>query len=384
VQAIRRKQFADLLTWFATTRTDGLVYGPALAALTPNARRAFFEGTPEAFSIGTFEYLLDIAHTALDEDPPRARELTTFVLEYSDLLAGPAGTPVPLLLFRGRAWKEHANALKMKGDIKEALQAVERAIGYYAQNGACRAELANARMLQAALQQKLGDTPGALRVIRECAAEFQLEHDASRHVQARIFEGVILFTAGEVREAATLWEELLSDAARLQDPRELARLCNNLWIAAVKLNDPNLAGRYYARAAALADEVGMTSEKPRLRLGYARALAQQGNATAALREFESVRAEFLAYQMTLDAANTDLESIELLHGTGRRAEAQARALALVDTFQRIGIAAKAARALEFLHARASEQLAMEDVRRVRQYFAQLEQDPDQDFLPPHS
>lgn len=385
MHASRRRQFADILQWFGRSRTEGLLYGPELLDSIPRARRGYFERTPEALSVGTLEYLLDIAHAELDGDPRRARELTAFVLEYADQVTGPEGSRVPLLLFRARAWKEHANALRTKGDdLRGALKSVERAVEILSQNGACRPELANVRMLQALLLQELGDVPAALRIIRESTEEFRLERDMPRYVQAKILEGVFLFESN-TRTAADLWEALLSDAARLADPRELARICNNLWIAAVKLNDADLAARYYRLAAELYDEVGMDAEKPRLRWGYARALAQQGNAAASLREYEHVRAEMLAREMIGDAAVAALETVELLHTTGKTVEARALALELLATFERAGMASRVTQALRFLHDRAAEQrINARDVRVVREYFVQLQTDPELQFSPPRS
>lgn len=382
--AIRRRQFAEILQWFSKTRTDGLLYGPDLLAMKLPARREFFERTPEALTVGTLEFLLDAAHKDLDDDPPNALELTSFVLDYADLVTGPGASGVPLLLFSGRAYKEHANALRTRGNLPAALTAANRAVQILSQNGACRPELASVRMLQATIQNQMGQRDAALRVIRESASEFQAERDSSRYIQAKILEGVFLFD-DRTREAADLWEALLPEAARLQDPREMARICSNLWVAAGKLGDPDLAQRYYKLAAELYDEAGMEAEKPRLRWGYARVLAKQGNPTAALREYEYVRNEMLERRMLADAAQASLETLELLQQLGRGDEAIALAAELLNQFSQRGMAPHAQEAWRFLERRAREKRLNErDVRVVREYYKQIEKRPELEFDPTQS
>lgn len=382
MSAPRVEKVRDVLAWFAQVREDALTIGPELAAQPAAELEAYLQRRPQARCVGAFQHVLDVANRELDHQPRRARELTWFVLRHLDEVHGPSASPVPLLLFKARAWREHANALQMTDDLPGAFSAANRASALLGTNKACSFDRAVVQMVEAHIAWERGDATHALTVIRDSVATFDALRDQRRWVQARIFEGMFEF-GRDKRAAAEIFASVLPAAAELHDRRELARTYQNLWQCALALNDDNLARRSYAQADELYQQLGMDAERPLIRWGYGRYLAQRGHTEAALAEYDTARDALLAHGKLLSAAAVALDRVDVLFAVGRLAEARAICRSLVPTFMAAGILPQAMTALAYLAAHA-ETLDADRIKYVRDFFDVLDEHPEEEFCAPHA
>ena len=376
-------ELRGVIAWYAQVREDALTVGPEVAAQADDTLDEYVRDHPRARSVGALQHALDVANRELHHAPLRARVLTTFVLRHMEGTTGPEGSDVPLLLFKARAWREHANALQATGDLAGAFEAVHRAAEILKTNGACGFDRAIAQMSEAHIASERGENAYALGVIRETLQTFEESHDLKRSVQARIFEGMFEFRLHNRRRAAQIFASVLPAAAELRSARELALVYNNLWQCALELDDDELARQSYAQAEELFAAYEMDTERPRLRWGYGRYLARRGKQEQALAEFTRARASFEALGMPLAAAAASLDAVHTLHALGRTSEARTLCKSLVPTFLATGILPSAVEALAYLQTHA-DHLDVEIITRVRDFLERLEEDPQQKFTAPHA
>jgi tetratricopeptide (TPR) repeat protein len=305
--------------------------------------------------------------------------MTQFVLRHLDDLQGPAGSAVPLLLFKARAWREHANALQAEDDLDGALDAVHHATNLLAANDACTYDHTVIKMNEAHIAWERGNVGDALRIIRESVRTFRELGDEQRWVQARLFEGMFTFTRDK-KSAAAIFRDLLPHARELHDPRELARAFNNLLQCALELDDEELARETFASADTLFVELGMDAERPRLRWGHGRYLARHGQLERALSELQTVRADFEVRRINLRAATVSLDIAYVLQGLGRDAEARDLCRKLVTMFAHAGLTENAMTALAYVHDHA-DSIRPADVEHVRDFLERVETRPQLQFVP---
>lgn len=373
----RIEQLQGVLAWFANVREEALSVGPELAAQPVDNLETYLSSEPRARTVGAFQHLLDVANRELHHDPRRARALTSFVLDHIHDVNGPEATAVPLLLFKARAWREHANALHATNDLKGALASASHASALLATNGACSFDRAIVQMVEAHIAWERGDIQRALDTIRESCRTFEELRDQKRYVQARVFEGMFEFTYNK-RRAAEIFESVLPAAAELRDAREMACLYQNLFQCALELDDHELASRAYAHAKELFAALTMDADMPRIWWGYGRYLARRGKLEEALAEFQSARQAFENHGMALAAAAAALDVVHTLQALGRTPEAQTICRSLVPTFSEAGILPAALTALAILREQA-DTLKSAMVERVRDFIEGLEQNPYRRF-----
>jgi tetratricopeptide (TPR) repeat protein len=382
VNAQRVEQLRDVVLWFQQVREDALTIGPGLASQPGAQLEAYLQREPQARCVGAFQHVLDVANRELDHDPLRARELTWFVLRHMDDVGGPTASPVPLLLFKARAWREHANALQATDDLPGAFSAANRASALLATNKACSFDRAVVQMVEAHIAWERGDTTYALTVIRDSTEVFKALRDQRRYVQARIFEGIFEFSRDK-RAAAEIFASVLPAAAELHDKRELARVYQNLWQCALELNDDELAQRSYGQADELFAQHHMDAERPLIRWGYGRYLARRGQPERALAEYATASEALRAHGKLLSAAAVELDRVDVLFGTGRVEEAQAICRTLVPRFMTAGILPSAMTALAYLAAHV-DSLDSQRIHYVRDFIEGLDEHPEQEFHAPRA
>src|SRR5262245_28311406 len=109
----------------------------------------------EHFTWGALDCLLEAANHEADRDAHRAWLLTVIVLRCRGVRAP---SPMFATLLRGRAWKEHGNALHARGKVRAGLAAASRAAAILSHNRVLAAERASALMLKAILLHESGRT----------------------------------------------------------------------------------------------------------------------------------------------------------------------------------------------------------------------------------
>src|SRR5438445_8186710 len=109
--------------WRLAEEDAGRQYGAEIVALPPSQWRLEMTRDSKNRSYGTLSFLLDMVHQSLEEQPVNARELSLAVLAFVDEVDVP--DPAFRIVLQARAWKEHANALRVTGEMAKALKATE-------------------------------------------------------------------------------------------------------------------------------------------------------------------------------------------------------------------------------------------------------------------
>ncbi|HVR37850.1 MAG TPA: hypothetical protein VMU84_02055 [Thermoanaerobaculia bacterium] len=147
---------------------------------------------------------------ARESDPERALELVDIAVAIAEVLE-PRGNPGAGAVWelRGTAWKERANALRLLGRLRDAVDAVDAAEDAFRHLHFSAFGLAGVEYVRATLLWERGEYTEALRLAIECAEEFDELGDDSRVVLARNLEAHVRVATGETRAAREIFEQLL-------------------------------------------------------------------------------------------------------------------------------------------------------------------------------
>lgn len=339
----------------------------------------------ERLTYGVLSFLLESAKEELDRDACRAFTLSAIVVRRSRYAEAPE--PMLLVLLRGRAWKEHGNALRSLGRLHGALAAAELAVAILSSNSALVVERTAALVLKAFITHQLGRAKEAAALLRECDAVFQRFDEKRRSLQVTIMEGTFLFDAGEVSAARTAFLGAKAVAEQLGDERELARVHNNLGQCEARLLNHAEALHHLRAALAGFDKLRMTAERQRVFWIFARMLRDAGEFTIAVTHLLQVRRELLERGMPVQAALAGIDLLELLAATGEWRELVRVATELVQVFNSAGMHQNARVALAYLAEQTrlhgdSISPFQSDLRRVRQYLCDLLVTPTAEFSVP--
>jgi tetratricopeptide (TPR) repeat protein len=322
-----------------------------LASIGVGEWTAFLDAHPAMHTIFAFESILDRAHEELDRDPSTACQLTVWVVQHIDTIRPPAsGVEMLLPIVIGRAWKEHANALRAMGQTQEARVALETAITVLAKEPAAALELEAARLLDAYMRHESGDSERALHILRTSVDNLAAVGDARGHLRARMLQATILFERGNTREALMTFEAALGAAHLLGDEREGARITANLGHCYVRTGNYRRAQQYFEDAAPRYARLGMDAEAQRVTWGLAEIATHRSHLPEALERMEAVRQGLAERGMVTQAAVAGLEVAVLLLLLERYKDARELCTELIATFTAAGMLEKASLAREYLAA----------------------------------
>jgi tetratricopeptide (TPR) repeat protein len=363
----------------ATSRAEGLKYGPRLLAEPPSMWRRLMRGKLRYRSFGTLRFLLQAARDRFETEPSIAREITSAVLDFVDDVRAPSS--LHKIGLRGLAWKEHANALEYAGDLRDALRAAERSIQIYGESPQLRFDQTRAKLVACNIHRDLGEQERALQFARECAAIFRDYANSAERTLAHLCEGSVLFSLKRFSEAIAIYAQIVEEAETAGDTLTLARALQNTAECAREMGDLDAARDLYPRALARFSELELPTEAARVRWGYGLCLAAQGKIRFAVSELYQVRGIFLLLGMNTDAAMVGLDIVR----TRFEADEDVRDLCaeLVKTFAIAGLTQNAVEALAYLREQAKHgSISARKIERVRTYFGELARKPTLLFARP--
>lgn len=362
-------------------RKTGGLHGPLLLERPPSAWRRTMRSDSRYRGYGTLQFLLETARTKFETEPAVAREITAAVLDFVDGVED-APSKVHWIGLQGLAWKEHANALRFAGDLRQALHAAERAAEIYGQSGGLHFEQTRARLASVNIHREIGNLEQALSIARECAAIF-LDYGQRPFVtMARMCEASVLFSMKQFGEALRIFMDVVEEAEIEGDKLTLARGLTNMAECARELRDLPSARDLYPRALALFEELNLPTETARVRWGYALSLAAQGRMPWAVSELYKVRAIYLSLGANADAAVSMLDIVRVRFDAGE--DVRDICIELVATFSAAGLTQDAIEALAYLREQAKQgTLTSSKITRVRTYFGELLRTPVLHFARPN-
>jgi tetratricopeptide (TPR) repeat protein len=243
----------------------------------------------EVLAIARIEAMLDEARSKFDSDPLDAVSITIAAMEQSSRIYGHDTSRVHV---RGRALKEHGNALFMTGKLREALAAATKAQEIFGEDPALGADRAAATLLMALVSNELKDHNRALSLLDECASVFELQADHPKGLVALEIRATTLFDLERFEDALATFQTARSGAEESGWQVEIARIDLNIARCLVNLDRLEEATSYLERAERSFAALGMQTEILRARWCRAEMMDRSGMREEALMELKLLQPEF--------------------------------------------------------------------------------------------
>lgn len=338
---------------------------------------------PGACSVGLVHGLLDIGRERAGRAPREFEEIADLAIEVSDALE-PAGYPAGVVeRVRGLAWKDRANALRVRGQIQDALWSLDEAERHFRQQPVPEFDLATVDYVRATILNETDRLDEGLQLARISAERFLEFGDDQRYRHARMAEGGLLFNAGAKREAREIFMALLKPTQQADDLSALAMLFSNIAHCSVDIEDADTASIYFLQAAHLSDQLGFRSGAIGARWGLGRLLVHSGKFDEGITRLRATASELEQFGADGDAAAAYLDLVEALLITGRHDEVPSICRRLVDRFNASGAQRKALMSLSYLKEAVEQGTASPELARsVRSFLTELPRQPELLFMPP--
>lgn len=358
---------------------EGAVYGPQILERSPRVWRRLMRHDDHFRSYGTLKFLLETARERFETEPTLSHQITSAVLAFVDHAKGPSR--IHEVALRGLAWKEHANACEILGDLRAARDAGRRSIDIYASTPALLFQETRARLVLSKVLREMGETGEAIELARRCAEIFTDFGDLTQANMARMFEAGVLFTLKQFRESLAIFLDVSAQAELEGDKLTVARCLHCAAECARELGQLDSARDLYPRALAHFEALDIRDDANRVRWGYALCIAAEGKIATAVSELFKVRAVFLHLGMNGEAACAALDIVRFRFEAGQ--DVRELCVGLVATFTEAGMAQNAIEALAYLREQANDGvLSSTKIVRLRTYFSELSKKPNLAFARP--
>jgi tetratricopeptide (TPR) repeat protein len=338
---------------------------------------------PKFHTGGVVRLLCNVARSACESKPLHAKNLADVAIVIAQQLSRPEYSDTLQSELRGRAWKERANALRVLGGTREALDALDRSEKEYRGVADPDLPIASVNYVRAMVLRQLEQYDQALALLRGSSHTFLHFGEKERYIASRYIAGSIYFFQRELGRAESVANDVLAYAKERGNETWRAR-------ALLILGHVHVMRRSYRSALEYATEAGTSFRKSgleieALRADSACALARIGlsDFRRGLYELRRVREGFVDNAMASDVALVTIDMIEALREADERQEAIVLAKDLVARLPHIGAQAPAIDAANYLlKVTAAEILPTSLLRNLRQFFERLAVRPDLAFSPP--
>lgn len=366
----------------ANALAEGSRHATSLLELPPSSWRRKMREVAAYRSYGTLRHILQVARDKFQTEPSVALQITSVTLEFVDRISD-APSHVHLQGIRGLARKEHANALRITGDLRQALKCARASVEIYSECGALEFDAAKSKLVSAQILDEMGDSDAAVALVNECIVKFEEYSESTYRIMARMTLGNIQFRRKQFKQALSIFRDVVEQAEREENIHMLARGLHNAAEAARELGDIQAAREIYPRVIKYMTTLGLTTDLPRVTWGYALTLVAEGKLGTAISEIYKVRNLYLHLGMNLDAATAELEIVRIKLQLGE--DVVDYCSQLVETFARAGAAQNALEAFAYLREQAAAgQLTLAKIESVRIFAAELPKKPNLRFVRPES
>jgi tetratricopeptide (TPR) repeat protein len=326
-----------------------------------------------AYTAGMVKELLERMSDLIEASPSKALEVTSMAIEIAnalDIVSYPCDYAIKL---RAQAYRDYAYVLRFIGRFPEALEAADHSRQLFDQVPLPEYDLARLAIVRASILAEINRVDEAIALTHDAAATFERFGDRTRHLNARLGVGNVLFERGTYEEALTVWQGIIDDPDLESISR--VRVIHNMGVAYSRLGQPTVAAEHLQRAMAEFDLLGMETERTRSRLVLAQTLVTIGKVREAAPLFRQCWREFEQLDMVADAAQAALNLAEALLIVGDAAEVPGICREVVARFQRAGMTSRAMTALSFL--REAVAIGEATPSLVRHVYAFLRKLPDE-------
>jgi len=354
-----------------------LLANPATIAWTNFAtQKRFLTG-------GVARKLTDAAHGVCENEPIVALTYADAAIAVAEALPKETYPSRAIYEVIGSAWKERANALRLLGEFREALESLKRAERAYRELTDAGVPLATVAFVRAAVfyeQQRLDEAADMAEI-----AERGFAHggEDDRRMKALYLRANVHYESRNIAAAMPLYRRVLEYGENRTDAEWIARASYALGNCFIEERDLGEASMYFHKALVLFREVGPSTERVRTEWGIARVLLHGGKPAEAIRRLRDVTAEFEQRQMVTDAALAGLDTAEGLLVSGQMRQIVPLARHLFTIFHKAAMLTGALTAISYIkEAAAAGTLTKEDLHVVRAFLRRAERHPDLVFAPP--
>jgi tetratricopeptide (TPR) repeat protein len=328
--------------------------------------------------------LLDAGSPLVNRQPARAEKLYDAALAITEHLAA---SPTPLVAaLRGYAEKGRANALRMLGRYREAMQVLIDAEQHFVDARYCALEIGEVRYTRAGILFKMEKWPEAQAAAIQARKIFEEERNHTRALHAQLIEGCVLIERGDLEAGRAVLVGLRKPLEGKRHRSTLAFVYMNLASCDRRRREPAIARHWLHRATQLFRELEMASELARTRWCGAKITIVEGDLQRGMRELRGAMRDFERLSMPADAGFVGLDLLEqLIPERSGANEAGKLARSLVQLFVAAGANVSAAKAIAYLRDAAVARKADASlIAYVRRYVQRAAVDPDRLFQPPAS
>lgn len=267
---------------------------------------------------------------------------------------------LPHLTFR--AIKEQANALRLLGDLDEALRQIDRAEVEACCAASAEFHVAVAAYARAAILCEIGRTLEAATLLSRARAVFSRHGDYVRLERAITFEATILYRERRYDEAMALYRGALMSATERGDVERAAMELGNIGHCYTRKGNLRSAREYLASAADMYNSLGMPIQRARILRSMARVAIRE---TGRRSHFDEAAAAFDSLGMIGEWSLTQLALAEELKLRDEHADVSMICQQVYTRASKAGMVVTAAEVLQMLaNAGQSRDATPDMVRQV--------------------
>ena len=338
---------------------------------------------PKYHTGGVVRKLLDAAASACYTEPLYALNLSDTAIAVASMLPETRYIAADIASLRGTSWKMRANALRLLGRHREALDALESAERFYKRFPRPELDMAAVTFVRATIyyEQELYEQARALA--DACVDAFSQLGQSESYIGGRLLQGNIAFETRDLERAERIFREILAHGESTNALGWIARSSQVLGSTLVETGSLNEAANLLHTAVMTFRDLGITIEEVRSRWGLARLVQKSGQPDVAVPRLRSVRDEFAKLGARTDAALVTLDMMEAFLSLRKPREVRRAAGNVVTIFKDADMLTGAIAAANWLRQAAAMRAVTPSILdAIRRYFRRVSIIPDAVFTPP--
>jgi tetratricopeptide (TPR) repeat protein len=357
---------------------EGLLESPMKTAWRNLQRdRRFLTG-------GVVRRLCAHANSICESEPLDALTFADAALSVAETLPDHAYPWNAVFELRGTAWKERANALLVRGEYPQALEALRHAERAYRHLRAPGFGLSTVALVRASVLYEQGLLADAAASAERAEHGFAHIGQEERRMRAVFLCASIKFEAGDIRGAVPLFTRILEHGEAVDDERWIARGSYALANCEIERGNLGDASMLFHRALVIFRAIGPEWDRLATEWGIARVVLHGGNRQDAIRRLREIAAGYERRSMITNGALVWLDIVNALLASGQNKEVMDVATRLFRVFKDAGMITGVLTAIAYMkEAAATGTLTSVGVSAVRSYLRRAERQPELAFVPPH-
>lgn len=330
--AVSTRRLIDLQAAYQKERAAAKGLVAELTRHPAERRRILIANHPRFHTWGVFEHLIETSREETSRNPALAEELAKLALDLSEHLDAASYGVEAIEDLKARAWAYLGNAHRVRFELREAQNALDRALSHLRQGTREPWELAVWLDLKASLLRSQRRFDEAMRLLKRALVLFLAVGDRHRAGRTLISMDNVHHRAGQPEKGIPLLYQALDLIDPEQDPRLLFSAKHNLIDNLVDAGRHMEAQRLLAQSRALYrrfDEPAFRNRRRWVEGKIARGIGQPERAEELLLK---ARAGFQEQDAAYEVALVCLELAGLYAEQGRTAEMKQLAEGMVPIF----------------------------------------------------